>query len=69
VWDADNGTLVQRLLGHQGPIKSVAWSPDGMWLVSAGRARESAELIVWDARRGDRMQTIAGHPGIIYAVI
>jgi WD40 repeat protein len=40
-----------------------------MWLVSAGRGTEIAELIVWDARRGERMQTIAGHPGIIYAVI
>src|SRR5258708_30655590 len=43
VWDASDGTLLQRLAGHQGVVTSVAWSPDGRRLAAGGRGRGRSE--------------------------
>jgi len=37
IFDASNGAAVQTLVGHQDWVQSVAFSPDGTRLVSAGR--------------------------------
>lgn len=37
IFDAGNGAAVQTLVGHQDWVQSVAFSPDGARLVSAGR--------------------------------
>lgn len=39
------------------PVRSLAWSPDGRWLISHGPARDSSgearqQLMLWDARDG-----------------
>ncbi len=68
VWDATDGTLLLRLVGHKGAVLSVAWSPEGNWLASAGGGREGGELFVWEAHSGERMRTLAGHPGVASAV-
>ena len=68
VWDARNGTLQQRLAGHDGVVMSVAWSPDGMRLATVGGGREGGELFVWDAHSWKRVQALAGHPGVASAV-
>jgi WD40 repeat protein/transcriptional regulator with XRE-family HTH domain len=68
VWDASDGTLLRRLVGHHEAIMSVAWSPDGNWLASAGGGREGGQLFVWEAQRGERVRALAGHPGASSAV-
>jgi WD40 repeat protein len=54
IWDTSDGTLLQRLTGHQGIVTSVARSPTGRLLASAGRVRGSGELVVWDKQSGQR---------------
>ena len=36
VWRARDGVLLARMLGHHARVGSVAFSPDGSWLASAG---------------------------------
>ena len=36
VWDAETGTVRHTLLGHNGLVHSVAWSPDSSRLVTGG---------------------------------
>jgi len=75
VWDASDGTLLRRLVGHDEAVMSVAWSPGGNWLASAGGGREGRQLFVWEAQSGERHpawgagnSALAGHPGASSAV-
>jgi WD40 repeat protein len=47
---------------------SMAWSPDGMRLASAGGGREGGKLFVWEVQSGERVRTLVGHPGAASAV-
>jgi len=44
--------------GHTGPIKALAFSPDGRWLASAGQDRT---VKVWDVTRFRVIRTLTGH--------
>ena len=44
LWDVDTGTLKNTLTGHQAPVHSVSFSPDGQMLASEGRDT----IYVWD---------------------
>jgi WD40 repeat protein len=68
VWDAADGTLMARLVGHHSKITSVAWNPAGTRLVSASSGSAGGELFVWEIQSGECVYTIAGHPGIFYTV-
>jgi tetratricopeptide (TPR) repeat protein len=55
VWDARTGAALALLQGLKEPVNSVAFSPDGTRLVTAGARRRihgGTELKVWDARKG-----------------
>jgi WD40 repeat protein len=39
VWDAGDGVLFQRLTGHHGVIRALAWNPDGRYLGSVDLCR------------------------------
>jgi WD40 repeat protein/serine/threonine protein kinase len=62
------------LKGHTGGpsgkgIWSVAFSPDGQRLASAGGAgREFAEVILWDATAGQRLFSLEGHKDTVRSV-
>lgn len=58
VWDAASGQRVAVLEGHTSAISSVAFSRDGMRIVTAsldGTAR------VWNAANGERIALLTGH--------
>ena len=64
------------LKGHTGQIKSLAFSPDGHWLVTGGGYNEETPIFdnnvrLWDMRSAAPDQspiTLTGHQGEIYSV-
>jgi WD40 repeat protein len=75
VWDAKTGRRVWRLRGHTGCVWSVAFSPDGRRLVSAGgkyggvrKETTPGEVIVWDLATGQAVCTLQEHRGPVFDV-
>ena len=68
VWDASDGTLLQRLEGHHGGVMSVAWSPDGSRLASGAGNRGQGELFVWDMHTGARLYSLHEPSEVVYAL-
>jgi WD40 repeat protein/serine/threonine protein kinase/tetratricopeptide (TPR) repeat protein len=55
LWDAVTGQLLLSLRGHKRPIHSLAFSPNGERLASAGGEDRTASI--WDAKTGKRLHT------------
>ncbi len=59
VWDVATGHQLHNLAGHQGNIYSVAFSPDGMRLVSGGeQPKNTSSLFVWDIVTGNQLYSM-----------
>ncbi len=65
LWDADNGTLLRQLEGHDDAVQSVAFSPDGRSIVSGAA---DGTLLLWDATNGMLLREFAGHPDAVQGV-
>ncbi len=59
------GSLLVRYHSHAERVRSVAWSPDGAHVVSAGDDKTAQ---VWEALTGDHHFTYAGHTDRVNAV-
>ncbi len=71
VWDAADGTQLERMAGHQGGVTSVAWSPDGSRLASGGSGQgqgDSGELFVWGVHSGQRVHAFVGYAWVVSAL-
>jgi WD40 repeat protein/serine/threonine protein kinase len=53
------------LAGHQGSVWSVAFSPNGRWLASAG---EDKTVRIWDTATGEEVHTLKGHTDVVRCV-
>jgi WD40 repeat protein len=60
LWDAVTGAPLETLEGHSSSAVSVAFSPDGLMVVSSSYDNTAR---LWDALTGVLLQTFKGHSG------
>merc|ERR1711964_224586 len=67
LWDAETGLELQTMGGHNGPISSVAYSPDGTTLASASF---DGTIKLWHAETGQELQQspLSGHSDMVFSV-
>jgi WD40 repeat protein/serine/threonine protein kinase len=65
IWERASGKKLFALEGHRSGISSLAFSSNGLWIVS-GSADQTAR--VWDAATGRPVCTLEGHNGTIGSV-
>ena len=64
LWEPTSSTKpVARLLGHQKQVNHVTFSPDGLFIASAGFDNH---VKLWNARDGKFLFTLRGHVGPVY---
>ena len=77
LWNVHTGELIKTLTGHKDVVSSVAFSPDGSYIVSGdwydwdgylSSGTWSGEIRVWDAHTGEHLKTLKGHTGGVSSV-
>jgi WD40 repeat protein len=63
--DLDSGAVHCEFDGHDGPVSSVAFSPDGR-RVATGSSDRTARI--WEAQTGRELHRLAGHSGGVWFV-
>jgi WD40 repeat protein len=64
VWDASTGVELKVLKGHTKWVNSVAFSSDGMQIVSGS----DGSVRVWDASTGVELKELKGHTNWVNSV-
>ena len=57
--------LVPSLIGHEGSVNALAYSPDGRHIVSGG---DDDTLRIWDATSGEALMRLEGHESLVNAL-
>ncbi|WP_372367058.1 WD40 repeat domain-containing protein [Candidatus Uabimicrobium sp. HlEnr_7] len=65
IWNTENYEVVRDLLGHEGYINGICFSPDNKVLLSGG---EDKTARIWQVSNGRRLVTLKGHESGIKAV-
>ena len=64
LWDVETKQNIATLEGHESPVISVSFSPDGTLLVSASLGR----IKLWDVATRENIATLEGHTRAIWDV-
>lgn len=62
LWEAETAQLIARLEGHTKPLRAVCFSPDGVFLASAGA---DGAVLVWVVSSGRLAHRIDAHKGSV----
>jgi WD40 repeat protein len=65
IWDVATGSLLITLKGHTGWVTTVAWSHDGLKILSGSYDKT---IKIWDAITGKELQTLKGHSSYVLSV-
>jgi WD40 repeat protein len=65
LWDVTRDKCLGKLGPHQGPVRCVAFSPDGRWIVTGSEDRTAR---LWDAATGRSLGEPLMHQGAVLAV-
>ncbi|MFN0136930.1 MAG: WD40 repeat domain-containing serine/threonine protein kinase [Phycisphaerae bacterium] len=66
IWDAATRSQVAELRGHSAAVFTVAWSPDGKRIATAGRDQV---IRIWDAERFEEVAQLRGHTAYVWSLI
>jgi WD40 repeat protein len=67
LWDTGTGRELRQLAGHEGAVHAVAFTADGMTLLSGG---EDRVIRVWDVATGKERRRLAhGRPGVLHLAL
>ncbi len=65
LWDLVRGVEKWTLSGHTLRVRSVCFSPDGLWALSGS---DDNTIKLWDLVRGEEKRTLSGHTGSVRTV-
>jgi WD40 repeat protein len=65
LWDAATGAVIQHFKGHPGFVSSLAFSPDGQYLVSGSSL---GDIIAWKIPSGDKIYQVQAYPDAVWGL-
>jgi WD40 repeat protein len=65
LWDAQTGEKLRTFNGYTKDITSLAFTPDGRYVVAGG---DDKTIVFWDVTNGKIVQTLTGHTLRTYAL-
>lgn len=65
IWNSHSVIETRILYGHSGLVRDVCFSPDGLWIASAGFDRE---VIIWQRSSGDIIHRLKDHQDVVLSV-
>ncbi len=64
-WNISTGKVRRELLGHEGAVYALGFSPTGLLLVSGGFDKR---VILWELASGEYLNDRKGHKGPVYSL-